>query len=378
VVFLGDSVVRQSYHQFVSLVDYTYDPVSVVTFDKKHSDLSHVKVTAAGTVAVRFLWAPFVGNITRILSSSISSSSASSSSSSSSSSASDIILSADYVISGGGLWDALHERSKQAYEVELAGLSSAIAAARSKQMQANLLGSTTVGNSLSPQAGPVTATTRPVPVYAWLQPTTILDARLSPDKQPHMSEQTIALYRQAAADSLGSAVDVIIDATSASDTRGESSMDGIHFVDSVYQVVAQMVANAYGLRYPDRMTSPLPASAVGAGASSKTPKPYVPKQSGSMSSPVLGLGVLAVSAIMLYGLDNLLGLGYLSLSLCGRSADWDAAYNSLHKKLGVSAAGVSTGGQPAGASGADVSSTADSAAAASSAAAAATKESISV
>jgi len=75
-----------------------------------------------------------------------------------------------------------------------------------------------------------------------------------------------------------------------------------------------------------------------------------------MSKPWHGMGVLVLSAIMLCTMDSFLGLGYLSLLFFGKKdsgsgssggssqnsgmLDWDSAYGPLHKKLGVSAAGV--------------------------------------
>ena len=363
VTFMGDSVVRQTYHQFVSLLDAAYDPIGPISFDKKHMDLKFVSTNGAiggiggpSKVTVQFLWAPFVSNITDILRST---------STSSSISVSNPAIASDFIVAGGGLWDALHGRSKSTYENELSKLASAWSSLKALRNRGNTL--PPIGSGLVPPSSSlVSVTRRPVPVYVWLQPTTILDARLSPEKAPHMNEQIISTYRQAVVSALGkgqeagaeAAVDVILDATDASESRVEGSMDGIHFVDNVYQVIAQMVANAYGLRYPSRMSSPIANTSikVGLGSSSGTNKsPYVAKITGSMSFPGYGILVLTLSIVMLYGMDNFLGIGYLSLLIFGKTSDWEAAYAPLHKKLGISAAGVSTGGEPAGASGADVS-----------------------
>ena len=327
ITFLGDSVVRQSYHQFAALLDASYDPVSPISFDTKHSDLSHNIPSV--NAKVHFQWAPYASNVTIIMSSGAGPAPAS-----------------DYVIAGGGLWDALHARSVSSYENEIKNLAAAFRTLHAKH--AASIKKTEVAGALGHSTGSVAVTTRPFPVYVWLQPTTIFDARLSPEKKQHMSEDTIRTYRHVAVTGLTGAVDLVLDATTASSVRSDGSMDGIHFVDSVYQVIAQMIANAYGLRYPKRLTT---------GPSPPVSKPYKPKETGSMSSPWYGLLVLGISCIMLWGMDSLLGIGNLSLSLFGRKADWDQAYGPMHKKLGISAAGVSTGGEPAGASGADVSET---------------------
>jgi len=327
ITFLGDSVVRQSYHQFAALLDSEYDPVSPISFDTKHSDLSHA--IPAVNVKVNFQWAPYASNVTSIMSSGIGPAPAS-----------------DYVIAGGGLWDALHARSVSSYENEMKSLAAAFRTVHAKH--AADIKKTEVGAALGHSAGSVAVTSRPFPVYVWLQPTTIFDSRLAPEKKQHMNEDTIRIYRQTAVVGLTGAVDLVLDATTASSVRSDGSMDGIHFVDSVYQVIAQMIANAYGLRYPARLVM---------GPPPKAQKPYKPKETGSMSSPLYGLMVLVFSCVMLWGMDSLLGIGNLSLSIFGRKADWEQAYGPLHKKLGISLAGVSTGGEPAGASGADVSET---------------------
>jgi len=299
--------------------------VTSVSFDTKHSDLSHT--IPAANAKVNFQWAPYASNVTSIMKSGIGPAPAS-----------------DYVIAGGGLWDALHERSVSSYENEMKSLAAAFRSVHAKHTAS--IRQTEVGGALGHAAGGVAVTSRPFPVYVWLQPTTIFDARLAPEKKEHMNEDTIRIYRQAAVTGLTGAVDLVLDATTASSVRSDGSMDGIHFVDSVYQVIAQMIVNAYGLRYPARLVS---------GTPPKAQKPYKPKETGSMSSPLYGLMVLGFSCVMLWGMDSLLGIGNISLSLFGMRADWDQAYGSLHKKLGISPAGVSTGGEPAGASGADVS-----------------------
>ena len=326
IVFIGDSVVRQTYHQFAALLDSSYKAFGSVTFDQKHTNLAH-SVPAVGA-KLQFLWAPYASNVTALLSG-----------------AEGPAMDADYVIAGGGLWDALHERSVQSYKGEIGTLAASFQRLNARHVSS--IQKESVGTTLGLNAG-VTVTTRPLPVYVWLLPTTIYDARLTPEKLQHMNEETVRSYRSTAMTGLAGAVDLVLDATNASSLHGSSSMDGIHFVDSVYQVISQMIAGAYGLRYPARL-------ADGGNSLVKAPKPYEPKVTGSMSFPSYGLLVLLISAIMMWGFDSLLGVGYLSLAIFGRTADWEAAYTPLHKKLGISAAGVSTGGEPAGASGTDIS-----------------------
>ena len=58
-----------------------------------------------------------------------------------------------------------------------------------------------------------------------------------------------------------------------------------------------------------------------------------PKPTGSMSFPEYGAGVLVLAAIMLFTMDNFLGLGWVGLVVFGRSYDWDEAYTPLHRTI---------------------------------------------
>ena len=214
---------------------------------------------------------------------------------------------------GAGLWDALWKQSPDTYSADVAKLSTAL-----KSLRAHSTSTIhTVGNSLAPSE-PMQLTHKARPVFVWLQPTTIFDKRLAtPEKLEHMNEKHVKAYRDAAKTGLAcpEAVDFVLDTSAASSGRSEATMDGIHYVDEVYKVVTQMLANAYAFKYPAALTEKtLPALT----ASSGNPPGYVPKASGSMSFPTYGLFVLALSAVMMFGMDNFLGLGFLSLSLFGR------------------------------------------------------------
>ena len=204
--------------------------------------------------------------------------------------------------------------------------------------------------------------------YVWLQPTTVVDAHLvTADKQKYMAEDIMMSYRKAflttkAAVLARTTVDTTgrVDAchvincntlshlilsslttpyqylsntydyctniiTAAS--LGRETVDGIHYNEDVYKVIAQMTANAYMVHFPVLFTP----SAAAATATKK--KVLGPKPTGSMSFPSYGALVLALAAIMLFSMDSFLGLGYLSLQLFGRSFDWESAYGPLHKKV---------------------------------------------
>lgn len=84
-----------------------------------------------------------------------------------------------------------------------------------------------------------------------------------------------------------------------------------------------MIANGYAMQYPALYSTKY------------IPKKGAPKTTGVMSLPNHGAMVLILSLIMLVTLDGFLGIGYISLLLFGRSYDWDAAFEPIHKKLGL-------------------------------------------
>ena len=73
-------------------------------------------------------------------------------------------------------------------------------------------------------------------------------------------------------------------------------MDGVHYGEEVYTVIAQMVANAFVLNFPyiNKMKVARP--------------PPLPKPTGAMSFPLAGAAVLLLSAIMLVTMDSFFGM----------------------------------------------------------------------
>lgn len=100
---------------------------------------------------------------------------------------------------------------------------------------------------------------------------------------------------------------VVLEPSSASSTRQQGSVDGVHYSDEVYKVVAQMVLNSYSLQFP--------MNYIRSGQMSV--KKQAPKATGSMSSPSYGAFVLLLSLVMIMTMDSFLGLGFLSLVLLG-------------------------------------------------------------
>ena len=96
--------------------------------------------------------------------------------------------------------------------------------------------------------------------------------------------------------------------------------------------------NGYAVKHPPlfraagKKTTAVPAASVPSKTSTKT-APYTPKPTGSMSYPYYGMAVLSLAFVMIFSMDNFLGLGFLSLILCGRSYDYEDAYNKLHATI---------------------------------------------
>ena len=276
VIFIGDSMVRNIYHTFNNMVDPGYKQ-NLATPVKKH--INQQQFFPSSNTSVEFAWAPNLANVSQIL----------------------YNMYPDQhqlVVIGAAVWDALYDRDLSAYSAQL-----------KKMAEMGLF-------------------SRKGAVVVWMQPTTIIDGRLNtPEKQLYMKEDIIAKYRAAFVDSLGAKfVDFTIDPTFVSTSREGGSSDGVHYGEEVYRVIAQMLTRGYGMKKPNVLAAaPKKKSAKG------------PQHTGSMSFPLLGLGVLGASTVMLISMDSFLGVGAFSLYLVGKTFDWDTAYGPLHTKLGLNA-----------------------------------------
>ena len=225
-------------------------------------------------MTVSFIWAPVVRNVTTVITTTLKD------------------KSYNYIISGAAAWDALYERNLNTYRNDLDSLST-------MNKDEKIL-------------------------QTWIQPTTIIDGRLQTiEKQQYMTEAIIKTYRDAFIQSkAASKFDTIIDPTLVSEGREGGSVDGVHYSEEVYKVMAQMVTNAYMLHFPNNYAK---------STSIVTKKE--PKKTGAMSFPSYGAIMLLLSAIMIFTMDSWFGFGVLSLKLFNRSYDWDAAYLPLLKKI---------------------------------------------
>lgn len=276
ILFAGDSEVRNVYHQFVGLLDPGYQ--QNMSSEVKHTNI-HYQASFDRNMSIDFIWAPMAMNLTSVVHN-------------------NMHTGANYQVMamGATLWDALMGRSVAFYNNELKLLASEISSSGTRRNATTLL---------------------------WIQTTTITTDRLvTDDKRKYMNEEAIQQYRAAfLASPAAQLFDTVIDGTRASLGKRSKPVDGVHYSDDVYEVVAHMVSNGYTAHFP------------ALSATSPSKKPYVPRTTGSMSFPLLGAMVVGLAAIMLFTMDSFLGIGYLSLVLYGRAYDWDAGYAAMHKKI---------------------------------------------
>ena len=282
VVFLGDSTIRNSYHQFVTMLDPTYKQTTNNP-DLKHGDLTYTPSSSLQVnTSVSFIWAPFMTNLTAIFG------------------LRPVLTTADMVVMGAAAWDSLYYHDFGAYKTASSRLIDTLSASKLKSGQ----------------------------VLVWVQPTTIVDDKLgTPEKRQYITETRIQTYREAittndAFISYFNTHGTVLDTALVAASRPEDTMDGVHYTNEIYQLIIQMIANAYTMRNPNNYKK-----------TSKSPVNNTPQATGSMSFPIYGLYVLLLVATMLFTMDSWLGVGYISLILCGRKYDYDAAYLPLINKI---------------------------------------------
>lgn len=294
VLFVGDSVVRSVYHEFITLMEPSYNHNRSVNF--KHQDQSYTVTT--NNCSISFAWAPFAADVAKVM--------ANRGPVKGSKTGMD-----NFVVAGAALWDALHNHNVSDYREVLKTVAAA-----SKSLP---VATATTGNSnQSAVAAP------PTTVKVWLLPTIIVDDRLqTADKRQFMTDDKIEAYRRVAQTSpaIQSAFHAVVDPRSASQLRSDSSSDGVHYADEVYKVMTQMLANSYSLHFPQNYVG------------GKSSKPYKPRPTGSMSSPFYGGCMLALIVILLFSMDSFFGIGWVTLILAGQSFDWDAAYAPYIRKI---------------------------------------------
>jgi len=271
VLFVGDSTVRSTYHQFVSLAVPSYQ--TNYSTELKHQDFVY-KIAKTNT-SFAFKWSPYAANITTFLTSP----------------PADSITKYDLIVLGATLWDALHVHDVATYTKDLVEINTLLKSSSSVFSSA---------------------------IHLWLLPPKVVSDRLITDeKRAFINEAKVTNYRELSKLTFAnaSAFHAVLDTVSVSELRETTSLDGVHYGEEVYTVIAQMVTNGYMLQFPKLYSGKTASTA-----------PYRPKVTGAMSFPGYGACMMALIVIMLFTMDGFLGIGFLSLGLFGERYDWEAAY----------------------------------------------------
>jgi len=217
------------------------------------------------------------------------------------------------------LWDLLHRvkggSAASFLSGDIAELTKAVSALQPRQLP-DAKGHTLRGN---------------LPAIIWMDPLPVVDTKLNTmEKRKYMTERHVQLFRQAVGTSaLMESLSASIDPMFVCDTSMQvKSTDGVHYTLPVYDVIAQMIANACDTLFGAEMREQ---------AQAKLDLNYKPKSAGAMDTPLLGLPIVLVSLAMLLSMDNFFGVGYLGLAVatCGNiSLSWQSAYGPILESLG--------------------------------------------
>lgn len=270
ISFVGDSIARNTYYEFCAMIDPS---ISFNESETKRANI--VREVKSSNIVISFVWAPFSTDVVSYLRSVFS--------------PNHLIEAQDIIVISSALWDALHIRDVNKYASNLSNISGTIAAASQQRA-----------------------------VY-WLEQTKIIDDKLqTPEKRQYMTEEIVSKYRDISNQRMQETGVTVVRSEDAYRGQEASCVDGVHYGKDVYRVLAQMLGNLWIVRNPVVTHVPTP----------------VPKEIGVMSSPVYGAMLLVLAAVMLFGMDSLLGIGLLSLIMFKRAYNWNDAYEPLLRKLG--------------------------------------------
>lgn len=288
-VFVGDSLIRNVYHQFIATLEPSYIPPHYQggkDAEAKHQNLHYTVATSQTRVS--FYWAPTLTELGSWLETTGSS-----------------LEPMHALVTGVALWDALTEKN------DLSKFETTLETLKISNVKANVL--------------------------MWMIPTTIVDSRLNTQaKSQFMTEQIVSHYRDAVKRSplINKSVDVVLDPsmTISVHSHQPGATDGVHYSDEVYAVIAQLFWNAYRLK-TNTLSVP---NVIATHATPQPNKPYKPKPTGSMSFPWRGFGVLVTAAVMLVTFDSFFGCFWLMNKILGiPMPSWKDVYGPLHQSLGL-------------------------------------------
>eukprot|EP00051_Salpingoeca_urceolata_P016158 m.213282 g.213282 ORF g.213282 m.213282 type:complete len:939 (-) comp18603_c2_seq1:36-2852(-) len=281
ILFAGDSVARFIYHSTRHILGAD-DNLARDPSQPGHQDASWVSDSG---VAVDFLWAPTAKELTAKL-------------------ARQFDKRPAALVTHIGLWDALHGRDLNAFKNSLKELQE-------RWQERN-----------NGKADPA------IPVF-WVLPTTVVDQRLmTPEKREFMTEEIVQGYREAVRSQMAPWTTGVVEGGLLTQDRQVESYDGVHFLDTTYDVLAQVVFNQLQEISPANTGLTLPSKATTKGK----------REAVGMSNSGLGVAMLFFIAVMLLLLDNFGGVTWLALAAADSTLvplSWDAAYSPLLKKLAI-------------------------------------------
>jgi hypothetical protein len=336
----------------------------------RHADISMVLPPQLGGGNLRFLWAPYAANLTTRFDKLVSSSK----------------KMPDVVVMGAGLWDALWVRDPVAFKRHALQLQSSKqkqrfvdGIARRQGSKSDILKRVESGKGdLNRRRANLDVSGIALPLFMWLDTTAVVDERLAAaPKREHMRDaiverqysyhgvngNAVKFRTQLPLYKPDNGLDGVIEARAVTAGREFDSVDGVHYVDVVYDVLAQVLLNQIRsagsvsraeLRTsekkkkkkkmvitaaPTAKLTAKPTEAPVVEESPKTPKPVV-HEICEMARPKSAFLLMVVILIMLFSMDNFFGIPTTLLRSFG-SRDlnalvcWEAAYAPLHRKIGV-------------------------------------------
>jgi hypothetical protein len=289
VVFMGDSIERYLYHSAVRAVGGHSEFTT-----EKHQDLTWTS-TESGMPALefQFRWLPLARNIKDAL---VNVAKAPPSK-------------AVVLLLGNGLWDALHIHDFEGYATDSHDVRSAL-----EEVQHALPASSLI---------------------FWVKTTTIVEGKLTDEeKRTWLTNVQVDGHSEVQMDAgILDFVDGVIDGSALTASLDSSySIDGVHYIDAVYDTMTQMWGNILAVEGRNRSKAHAMRQTSSTPGGEKT-HPRV----GSMSNRRLGMMVVAVIAIILFSMDAYLGVPSLILrAILGLGIGWKEAYGPLLRKLGKS------------------------------------------
>ncbi len=283
VLFVGDSIIRNTFHAFARLIGADIDTQDEEPTDDEDT-LKHANQEVAfGKTKLSFVWAPLASDLVEKLGDV--------------SSNPDFV---DFIVVGDGLWDCLHNHDKfESFEEDIMKVDALLNEIKSSR-----------GSGI-----------------VWMAPTTINDERLlSEEKRVHLTESKVKVYRDAGLSIMDSrgAFDLIFDSSRLTKPKIEDSYDGVHYSEKIYDICVQIIIQSMDWGLPAR-----------GGLDDST---FTPNKPGKMANAKLGLMMLVICAIGLFTFDGYLGLAWVAGRLVGgpRTIDlWEEAFAPLHEKIGI-------------------------------------------